>query len=348
MMIVLRADCSLKEKAEITRILEAGEININVTETGGSTAFILMPTPDDDIVASLERHGGVAEVRRATPSCQLVTRDHRAEPTRFHVGHALVGPDTLTVIAGPCSVETRTQMMEIAECVADAGATMLRGGAFKPRTSPYSFQGLGERGLELLADAGGRFKLPTVTEVMAPEQAALIAQYADVLQVGARNMQNFSLLQAVGQQHRPILLKRSPMASIEELLCAAEYIAAAGNQRIMLCERGIRTFERATRSTLDISAVPVLKQLSHLPVIVDPSHAVGKREWVPPLAKCSVACGADGLMIEVHPNPEEAMSDGRQSLTMDQFSRMMVDVRRLAGAEGRQDHAEGSQQSVRA
>ncbi len=334
MMIVLRKNCSLKEKAQITRTIENHGLAIRVTETAGRVAFIVLLPPTDEIVDALEKHAGVEEIRR-TPSCQLVTRDHSPEPTQFDVGNVTVGPNSLVVIAGPCSVESPDQMLETALGVADAGASMLRGGAFKPRTSPYSFQGLGERGLELLADAGQRCGLPTITEVLAPEHADLVAQYTDVLQIGARNMQNFHLLQIVGEKNKPVLLKRSPMASIDEFLCAAEYIAAAGNSRIILCERGIRTFERATRNTLDISAVPVLKEMSHLPVFVDPSHAVGKREFVPPLAKAAVATGADGLMIEVHPNPEEALSDGRQSLTLPQFSEVMKQIQNLANLEKR-------------
>jgi 3-deoxy-7-phosphoheptulonate synthase len=212
---------------------------------------------------------------------------------------------------------------------------MLRGGAFKPRSSPYSFQGMGERGLELLAEAREATGLAVVTEVLAPEDVALVARYADVLQIGARNMQNFRLLSAVGEQPKPVLLKRGMMATVEELLMAAEYVVAAGNPRVMLCERGIRTFERATRNTLDICAVPVLKERTHLPVIVDPSHAAGRRELVPSLARAAVAVGADGLIVEVHHDPDRAMSDGRQSLTPEGFAAMMAEVRRIAGAVDR-------------
>ena len=334
MMIVLRKNCSLKGKAEITRMLEQHDVAIWVTETAERTAFIILPPAVGDFAKALDAHPDVEEIRQNAPSCQLVTRDHSPEPSRFEVGNLTIGPDALVVIAGPCSVESADQMLETAMGVADAGASMLRGGAFKPRTSPYSFQGLGERGLELLADAGRRCGLPVITELMTPEHCDLVAQYTDVIQIGARNMQNFPLLQVVGEQNKPVFLKRSPMASIDELLCAAEYIAAAGNARIILCERGIRTFERATRNTLDISAVPVLKELTHLPVFVDPSHAVGRRELVPPLARCAVAVGADGLMIEVHRDPEKALSDGRQSLTIPQFAHMMKQIRRLAGDLG--------------
>ena len=336
MMVILRKQCSLKDKAHITRILEERDLPIRVTESQGRTAFLIIATDVNGVVEALQDHPGVEEIRRNAPSCQLVTRDHCPDASRFDVGDVTVGRDAFVVIAGPCAVESADQINETARAVADAGASMLRGGAFKPRTSPYSFQGLGEHGLELLAEAGRQAGLPVVTELMAPEQADVVAKHADVIQIGARNMQNFPLLHAVGEQNRPVLLKRGPMATIDELLCAAEYVAAAGNDRIILCERGIRTFERATRNTLDISAVPVLKELTHLPVFVDPSHACGRRELVTPLAKCAVSAGADGIMVEVHPNPEQAMSDGRQSLSLDEFAELMPLVLRLAINEGRQ------------
>jgi 3-deoxy-7-phosphoheptulonate synthase len=224
----------------------------------------------------------------------------------------------------------------VAQAVKSAGAQMLRGGAFKPRTSPYSFQGLGEEGLRFLAAAREQTGLPVVTEVMAPEQVPLVTTYADILQIGTRNMQNYALLHAVGEAQRPVLLKRGLMSTIEELLMAAEYILSHGNHRVMLCERGIRTFEKYTRNTLDISAVPLLKQLSHLPVIVDPSHGTGKWELVSPVAKAAVAAGADGLLIEVHPHPQEALSDGAQSLKPETFAQLMVELRAVAQAVGRE------------
>jgi 3-deoxy-7-phosphoheptulonate synthase len=334
MMIITRTNCSSTEKAQIAQMLEEQGLSIRVSESAGRTAFIVPLPPSHEFVATIQELAGVEEIRR-TPSYQLVTRDHAPDPTQFDIADITVGPTSLVVIAGPCSVESPEQMIQSARGVADAGASMLRGGAFKPRTSPYSFQGLGERGLELLADAGRRVNLPVVTEVTCSEHVDLVSHYTDVLQIGARNMQNFPLLQVVGECNTPVLLKRSPMASIDEFLCAAEYIAAAGNHRIMLCERGIRTFEPATRNTLDISAVPVLKETTHLPVFIDPSHAAGKREWVPSLAKAAVAAGADGLMIEVHPNPKEALSDGRQSLTIPQFADLMNKIRHLANIEER-------------
>jgi len=239
------------------------------------------------------------------------------------------------VIAGPCSVESRTQILEAAHAVKEAGATALRGGAFKPRSSPYSFQGHGEAGLELLAEARAETGLPIVTEVMEPGLVPLVVKYADVLQIGARNMQNYALLHAVGESQHPVLLKRGMMSTVEELLMAAEYVLSHGNGRVMLCERGIRTFETSTRNTFDINAIPVLKQRSHLPVIADPSHATGKWELVNSAARAAVAAGADGLIIEVHPNPEEAWSDGAQSLRPETFAKLVREIRRVAEAVDR-------------
>jgi 3-deoxy-7-phosphoheptulonate synthase len=238
-------------------------------------------------------------------------------------------------MAGPCSVETREQLIETAVAVKAAGAHLLRGGAFKPRTSPYSFQGLGEEGLKILAEARQETGLYIVTEVMAPEQVDLVCKYADVLQVGTRNMQNYALLNAVGKTNKPVLLKRGMMSTIEELLMSAEYIMSNGNHKVMLCERGIRTFEKYTRNTLDINAVPVLKELTHLPVIIDPSHATGKWTLVKAASKAAVAAGADGLIIEVHPNPAEAMSDGEQSLKPHRFEELMAEIGRVAQAVDR-------------
>jgi len=257
---------------------------------------------------------------------KLASKEFR-ERTVVKVGRVTVGAGKAVVIAGPCSVESREQVMEVAEAVKEAGAHMLRGGAFKPRTSPYSFQGLGEEGLKYLREAGDAFGLPVVTEVLDPRHVSLVAEYADVLQIGARNMQNFPLLREVGKAGKPVLLKRGFGSTVEELLNAAEYILLEGNDQVMLCERGIRTFERATRFTLDIAAVPVLKELTHLPIIVDPSHAAGKRSLVPPLAKAALAAGADGIMVEVHPKPEEALSDGPQSLTPSEFAALMRELR---------------------
>jgi len=251
------------------------------------------------------------------------------------VGDLEVGSDLFVVIAGPCSVESREQILDAAREVKKAGAHMLRGGAFKPRTSPYSFQGLGVEGLKLLAEAREETGLPVVTEVMAPEQVRMVSEYADVLQIGARNMQNFPLLREVGRCRKPVLLKRGLWATVEEWLYAAEYIMVEGNLDVILCERGIRTFEKATRNTLDLSAVALLKHVSPLPVIVDPSHGTGVRELVPLMARASAAAGADGIMVEVHPRPEEALSDGPQSLRFEEFRRLMEELRPVVEAVGR-------------
>jgi 3-deoxy-7-phosphoheptulonate synthase len=261
-------------------------------------------------------------------SCfDLVTRSAARPRTVVQVGGIAIGGDSFVVMAGPCAVESERQLLETAEAVAAAGARVLRGGAYKPRSSPYSFQGLGVEGLKLLSKARKQTGLAIVTEVMSEKDVELIAEYADIMQVGSRSMENFSLLEMLGHCQRPVLLKRGMTARLEELLRSAQVIAAAGNPKIILCERGIRTFETATRNTLDITAVPVLKTVSHLPVIVDPSHAAGVRSLVPVLARAAAVVGADGLLVEVHPAPEQALSDGMQSLTFDEFEEMMRDLR---------------------
>ncbi len=284
----------------------------------------------------LEQMSGVRETMAITQKFKLVSRAFCPENTTFDIGGVTVGGQQVVVIAGPCSVESREQLLETAHAVKDAGAHFLRGGAFKPRTSPYSFQGMGEAGLKLLAEAREATGLPIVTEVMSPDKVALVSIYADVLQIGTRNMQNYDLLNAVGRAHKPVLLKRGMSATIEDLLMAAEYILAHGNQRVMLCERGIRTFDnKYTRNTFDVNAIALLKELTHLPIIADPSHAVGVRRHVPPIAMAGVAVGADGLAIETHPNPDKATSDGDQSLTLPQFSELMIRLRAMATAVGR-------------
>ena len=270
-----------------------------------------------------EPSGGEAPTGPAPVGYRLGSRRHKGNGTVIEVGDVRLGDDPFVVIAGPCAVESWDQIMETAQAVHDAGARMLRGGCFKPRTSPYSFQGLGLEALDMLAEAGRAFGMPIVTEVLAPEDVAAVAATADVLQIGARNMQNFTLLSAVGRAHRPVMLKRGMSASLDELLQAAEYILAEGNQQVFLCERGIRTFEPSTRNTLDLSAVPVLAARTHLPVIVDPSHAAGDRALVPPLVSAAAAVGAHGVMVEVHPDPDHALSDGPQSLTLAGFAEMM-------------------------
>jgi 3-deoxy-7-phosphoheptulonate synthase len=279
-----------------------------------------------DLIARLGGLPGVEAVTPITRPFKLTSREFHPEDTVIRVLDAVVGDGSLTVMAGPCSVESRTQLFETADAVRDAGATILRGGAFKPRTSPYSFQGLGVEALRDLAEARERTGLPVITEVMEPNQVDIVAEYADILQVGTRNMQNFSLLMAVGRVARPVMLKRGFSATVEEWLMAAEYIVSSGNPNVILCERGIRTFETYTRNTLDLAAVPLLRQLTHLPVVVDPSHATGKRWLVAPLAIGAVAVGADGVMVEVHPDPDRALSDAEQQLTFDQFRSMMAQL----------------------
>lgn len=261
---------------------------------------------------------------------KLVSREHQAEDTVISIGDVIIGDRELQVMAGPCAVESREQALEIARIVKEGGARIMRGGAYKPRTSPYSFQGLEEKGLEYLAEAGKAAGLLLVSEVMDPRSVDLVANYVDILQIGARNMQNFSLLREVAKCDKPVLLKRGMSATIEEWLMAAEYILAGGNKQVILCERGIRTFETYTRNTLDLSAVPILKQLTHLPVIVDPSHGTGKLELINPMAKAAIAAGADGLIIEVHPRPEEALSDGPQSLKPESYFQLMKELADLA------------------
>jgi 3-deoxy-7-phosphoheptulonate synthase len=278
----------------------------------------------------------VADAIPVSRPYKLVSLEFRPDPTVIDLGGgAVVGGPGLTVMAGPCAVENREQMLQTAEEVAAAGAQFLRGGAFKPRTSPYAFQGLKEEGLKLLAEARDKTGLKVITEVKDTDTLPLVAQYTDVLQIGARNMQNFSLLEAVGKLDKPVMLKRGISATIQEWLLAAEYIMSQGNYDVILCERGIRTYESATRNTLDLNAVPVLRRITHLPIIVDPSHGIGLWYGVAPLARAAVAVGADGVMVEVHPNPEDALSDGPQSLTLDNFRSMMDELAVIGEAVGR-------------
>jgi 3-deoxy-7-phosphoheptulonate synthase len=283
--------------------------------------FVLMP--------------GVDRIVPISRPYKLASREFIPQDSTFPLDGVEIKPGEVILIAGPCSVESRQQIIESAYAVREAGAHALRGGAFKPRTSPYSFQGLEEAGLEMLAEARALTGLPVVTEVMSPEQVPLVSKYADVLQIGARNMQNYTLLHAAGESERSVLLKRGFSASVNELLMAAEYILSHGNNRVMLCERGIRTFETSTRNTTDINAIPVLKAQTHLPVILDPSHGTGYWEYVQAIARAGIAAGADGLMIEVHPHPEEALSDGGQSLKPERFAELVTQVRAIAEAMGR-------------
>ena len=278
---------------------------------------------------------GVADALRVSQPFKLVSREVKEEDTVLEVGGVRLGGPGVAVVAGPCSVESKEQILEVARAVKSYGAAFLRGGAYKPRTSPYEFQGLGPEGLRLLALAREATGLKVVTEVMDPDDLDACAEYADVLQIGARNMQNYALLRRLGQSKKPVLLKRGPSATIKELLMAAEYILAGGNYQVALCERGIRTFENMTRNTLDLNAVPILKSLTHLPVVVDPSHGIGLRRHVAAMARAGIAAGADGLFIEVHPRPEAALSDGHQSLAIPEFAELMRQVKVIAGALGR-------------
>jgi 3-deoxy-7-phosphoheptulonate synthase len=278
---------------------------------------------------------GVKEAHRIISPYKLASRSFRPQGTTVRVGNLEIGGPRVVVMAGPCSVESAEQIERSAESVAAAGATVIRGGAFKPRSSPYSFQGMGEEGLRLLREAADRRGLLVVSEVMESAQIPVVARYADILQVGARNMQNFNLLRDLGRQRKPVLLKRGVAATIEELLLSAEYILSGGNYDVILCERGIRTFETYTRNTMDISAIPVVKKLSHLPIVADPSHGTGRRDKVAPMARAAVAAGADGLLIEVHPDPDRALSDGAQSLRPAQFDELMGQLKLIAAAVGR-------------
>ena len=278
---------------------------------------------------------GVKEAHRIVSPYKLASRSFRPGGTVVRVGDVDIGGGAVVIMAGPCSVENRDQIEKVAEIVAKQGAQIMRGGAFKPRSSPYSFQGMGEEGLKLMRAAADRNGLLVVSEVMDHTQIPVLTEYSDILQVGARNMQNFNLLREVGKLRKPVLLKRGISATIEELLLAAEYIMSGGNYDVILCERGIRTFETYTRNTMDIAAIPVIKKLSHLPMVGDPSHGTGRRDLILPMARASVAAGADGLLVEVHPDPDHAMSDGAQTLTPGQFTEMMQQVRAIAAAVGR-------------
>jgi 3-deoxy-7-phosphoheptulonate synthase len=328
--------------AEIDHIRERVEtLGMRTHVSRGEQRTVIGCIGDESLLAdaALLSLPGVESVTPILKPYKLASREFAAEPTVVRAGDrggAAVGGRRLAVIAGPCSVEGRDMLRETARAVKAAGAGMLRGGAFKPRTSPYAFQGLGEAGLRMLAEVRAQTGLPIVTEVMDTRQVELVAEHADVLQVGARNMQNFALLSELGRVQRPVLLKRGLSATVKELLMAAEYVMAQGNRDVILCERGIRTFETATRNTLDVAAIPVLKAETHLPVIVDPSHAGGRADLVAPLAFAAVAAGADGLIVEVHPCPEQALSDGDQTLTLEGFARMMRALRPFAEAAGRE------------
>ena len=335
MIIITRHDVTDEELDHIRERVEAFGLQTHLSR--GTHRTVLGCIGDEELLAGVPLLSipGVEAVHKVMKPYKLASLQFAAEPTEVPLGDTAVGDTSVAVVAGPCSVEGLDMLAETARHVKRAGAVGLRGGAFKPRSSPYSFGGLGEDGLKMLADVRAETGLPVVTEVMDPRQADLVAEYADVLQIGARNMQNYTLLTEVGRLHRPILLKRGMSATIEDLLLAAEYVMKQGNQNVILCERGIRTFSDATRNTFDLAAIPVLKKETHLPVVADPSHAAGRRDLVAPLAYAAVAAGADGLLIEVHPVPEEAVSDGDQSLTLDEFDALMAGLEPVAAAVGR-------------
>ena len=335
LLIVMGADATSEQVDEVvSRLAEAGA---HAHVTPGKDATVIGAVGERDLLATLPLEGfpGVEQVLPILKPYKLVSHEMRRGPTVIEARGRRIGDGYFGLIAGPCTVEYREQTLETARAVRAAGATMLRGGVFKPRTSPYSFQGLGVEGLTILAEAREETGLPIVTELMDPRHVEDVVETADAIQIGARNMQNFTLLAEVGKAEKPVLLKRGPSASVEELLMAAEYVLREGNSQVMLCERGIRTFERSTRYTLDIGAIPVLKQETHLPVIVDPSHAAGRRELVAPLARAAVAAGADGIIVEAHPAPEEALCDGPQLIPTAQFAEFAEEIRALASLMGK-------------
>lgn len=335
MIATLSPGCSVASKASIIRHIEGQGLRVHVGDSGSRTVVSVIGNVPSRLADELAGFPDVESVSLDGPMYPLVALGSQPGPSVVKVDSIAIGDTAVVVMAGPCSVESAEQLDEISAGVAASGAGMLRGGAFKPRTSPYSFQGLGVDGLELLRAAGDRTGLGVVSECVAPEDVSTMVEFVDMVQIGARNMQNFRLLSAVGEQPKPVLLKRGMMSTIDEFLLAAEYIMAAGNPRVVMCERGIRSFDTSTRSTLDISAVPVLKEMTHLPVIVDPSHAAGRRSLVPSLAAAGIAAGADGLIIEVHNRPDQALSDGAQSLTLGGFAETMEVVARVADAVGR-------------
>jgi 3-deoxy-7-phosphoheptulonate synthase len=335
MIVVMKQGASNSQVVNVTARIEQWGCQAHISEGNERTIIGIIGNGRPLDREQIERMDGVERTVPVLRPFKLASREFHPQDSIVPVNGIAVGDKKLVIMAGPCAVEGREELLEAARAVKEAGAQMLRGGAFKPRTSPYSFQGLGEEGLRYLAAAREETGLAVVTEVMSPEQVPLVSTYADILQIGARNMQNYALLHAVGEAHRPVLLKRGMMSTIEEMLMSAEYILSHGNERVILCERGIRTFEKYTRNTLDINAVPLLKQLSHLPVIVDPSHGTGKWELVGAVSRAAVAAGADGLLIEVHPHPSVAMSDGAQSLKPEPFAQLMVELKAVAQAVGR-------------
>jgi 3-deoxy-7-phosphoheptulonate synthase len=326
MVIVMQKTAQREDIQKVVELVESLNLRVHLSEGTERTIVGIIGNKAAIADVPIESFEGVEKVIHVTHPFKLASREFHPEPTVIEIGGVKIGAGNPVIMAGPCAVESRDQILETAHAVKKAGATVLRGGAFKPRSSPYSFQGMQEEGLKLLAEAREQTGLLVITEVMDPVNLPLVAEYADILQIGARNMQNFHLLKEVGKTGMPVMLKRGIAATIEEWLMSAEYILSEGNPNVMLCERGIRTFEKYTRNTMDLNAIPVIKHLSHLPIIADPSHGTGVARYVPAMSKASLAAGADGLILEVHPNPARAMSDGPQSLTLGQFDELMAEL----------------------
>lgn len=335
MMIIMQTESTPEQVNAVVSRVEACGLKAHISTGSERTIIGLLGNVREISPEQFEYMPGIDRVVPISRPYKIASREFIAENSSFPIDGLSIGGKEIIIMAGPCAVESREKLLEIAHAVRDAGGHVLRGGAYKPRTSPYSFQGLGEAGLEILAEARQVTGLPVVTEVISPDQVSLVAKYADVLQVGARNMQNFALLNAVGESMHPVLLKRGMSATVEELLMAAEYILSHNNKRVILCERGIRTFETATRNTTDINAIPVLKSQTHLPVVLDPSHSTGHAQYVAAVARAGIAAGADGLIVEVHQAPEQALSDGAQSLTPEQFADLIGQIKQIADAIGR-------------
>jgi 3-deoxy-7-phosphoheptulonate synthase len=335
MIIVMKTGSTRAEISRVVSRIEVGGLKAHVSKGIEHTVIGVLGQAFPELRDTLELLPGVEQVIPVSKPYKLASREFHPQDTIVKLKSVTIGGNRVVVMAGPCAVESEEQLLSTAKAVKAAGATVLRGGAFKPRTSPYQFRGLGENGLKMLAQAGKETQMPIITEVMAPNDVDLVAKYADILQIGARNMQNFILLDEVGKTKKPVLLKRGLSSNVQEWLLAAEYILAQGNEQVILCERGIRTFESYTRNTMDVSAIPIIEKVSHLPIIADPSHATGKWYLVVPLALAAVAAGADGLLIEVHPNPDLALADGPQSLTFDNFRLLMAQLLPIAEARNR-------------
>jgi len=335
MIVVMKVGSSQDEISGVKKRIEDVGLKSHISEGIEHTVIGVLGQVFPELRDTLELLPGVEQVIPVSKPYKLASREFHPRDTIVELNGVAIGGNEIVVMAGPCAVESEEQLLATAQAVKAAGATVLRGGAFKPRTSPYQFRGLGESGLKLLAQAGKETQMPIITEVMSPDHVDLVAKYADILQIGARNMQNFVLLDEVGKTKKPVLLKRGLASNIQEWMLAAEYVLAQGNEQVILCERGIRTFETYTRNTMDLSAIPIIEKVSHLPIIADPSHATGKWYLVIPLALAAVAAGADGLLIEVHPNPDLALADGPQSLTFDNFRLLMSQLLPIAQARNR-------------